>query len=134
MQDTRRPLIVVGSANPNKLLGVRKGTAKMFGKAGARVVGVDVQSGVSPQPFGEEALRGAKNRAHNARKHGDAQHGDYFIVWRRWPERKVYVGALSGQYQIPIPSAGPQENPSAYGNTVVFDDDTFVFRTECYAE
>jgi len=53
--------IAVGSANPNKVRGVRKAAAKLFRRV--KVVGEDVDSGISDQPFGKETVRGAVNRA-----------------------------------------------------------------------
>jgi inosine/xanthosine triphosphatase len=58
-------IVRVGTANPMKLRAARKAFAKFFGKV--KVVGVDVPSGVSPQPisFGE-IVRGARARARGA--------------------------------------------------------------------
>ncbi|RLG19309.1 inosine/xanthosine triphosphatase [Candidatus Micrarchaeota archaeon] len=53
--------IAIGSANPNKVRGVRKAAAKLFKQI--EVVGIDVESGVSDQPFGKETVKGAVNRA-----------------------------------------------------------------------
>ena len=54
--------IVVGSTNPVKVESVREVFQTYF--PGCEVVGVEVQSGVSAQPMGEdETIRGAKNRA-----------------------------------------------------------------------
>jgi len=58
----RKVTIAIASKNPNKVRGVRKAAARLFGSRGAKVVAVDVDSGVSEQPFGEETLRGAINR------------------------------------------------------------------------
>ena len=58
-------IVRVGTANPIKLRAAGKAFAKFFGKV--KVVGVDVRSGVSPQPisFGE-IVRGARERARGA--------------------------------------------------------------------
>jgi len=58
-------IVRVGTANPMKIRAARKAFARFFGKA--KVVGVDVPSGVSPQPisFGE-IVRGARARARGA--------------------------------------------------------------------
>ncbi len=58
-------IVRVGTANPMKLRAAGKAFAKFFGKV--KVVGVDVPSGVSPQPisFGE-IVRGARERARAA--------------------------------------------------------------------
>jgi non-canonical (house-cleaning) NTP pyrophosphatase len=57
----RKIVIAVGSANPNKVRGIRKAAKRLF--ANAKVVGIDVDSSVSDQPFNEETIRGAVNRA-----------------------------------------------------------------------
>lgn len=58
-------IVRIGSANPMKLKAARRAFGTFFRKV--RVVGVDVDSGVSPQPlsFGE-VVRGARNRARAA--------------------------------------------------------------------
>ena len=66
--------IRVGSTNPPKLLAVRRAFRRAFG--GTRrfsVRGVEVDSGVSMQPWGNETLAGARNRARAAI--GDAAYG-----------------------------------------------------------
>ncbi len=58
--------IIVASTNPVKIESARRGITALFGQAEA--LGVEVVSGVSDQPFGnEETLRGAINRAQAAR-------------------------------------------------------------------
>lgn len=58
-------IVRVGSASPMKLKATRKAFARYFKRV--RVVGVDVPSGVSPQPisFGE-VVKGARARARGA--------------------------------------------------------------------
>jgi inosine/xanthosine triphosphatase len=59
--------IVVASKNPVKIEAVKVSFAKFLQNESPVVQGVDVLSGVSDQPFGnQETLLGAKNRAHNA--------------------------------------------------------------------
>lgn len=58
--------VCVGSKNPVKIRAVKKAVGRFFR---AEVFGVEVSSGVSPQPMGfEETFRGALNRAKNAYK------------------------------------------------------------------
>ena len=58
-------LIAVGSMNPVKVQAVRDGAMPMLGEV--NVVGVNVESGVSAQPFGdEEMIAGATQRARAA--------------------------------------------------------------------
>lgn len=60
--------IVVASINPVKLASVERGFFKMFSNASIEVEGVEVSSGVAAQPMtNEETLRGANNRAEQAR-------------------------------------------------------------------
>jgi len=58
-------IVRVGTVNPMKLKAARKAFAKFFSRV--KIVGVDVASGVSPQPlsFGE-VVRGARERARRA--------------------------------------------------------------------
>jgi len=58
-------IVRVGTANPMKIRAARKAFARYFDKV--KILGVDVPSGVSPQPisFGE-IVRGARARARGA--------------------------------------------------------------------
>jgi len=57
--------IAVGSKNPVKIKAVQNILEKIYGKV--NVIGVNVDSQVSPQPFGKkETINGAINRAKNA--------------------------------------------------------------------
>ena len=53
--------VAIGSKNPTKVEGVRLAFERFF--EDVEVLSVDVDSGVSYQPFGEEVIKGAKNRA-----------------------------------------------------------------------
>ncbi len=56
-------LIIAGSKNPAKLQAVKQAFEKVFPNEIIEVTGVDVASGVSDQPFGDdETLMGASNR------------------------------------------------------------------------
>src|SRR3989338_7846286 len=80
MQKTRgknKIVIAVGSANPNKVRGIMKAAKRLF--SNVKVVGIDVDSGVSDQPFNGETIEGAVNRAKGiARKH-DTAGADYLV-------------------------------------------------------
>ncbi|NPA90524.1 MAG: DUF84 family protein [Chloroflexi bacterium] len=66
--------VAVGTLNPVKIAATRE--VIHFYWPRARVEGVDVPSGVSPQPWGvEEMLRGARHRAERARALLDADLG-----------------------------------------------------------
>lgn len=58
-------IIMVGSKNPAKLKAARIAIRKLF--PGARIVGVEVSSGVNAQPMSDaESIKGAINRAKRA--------------------------------------------------------------------
>lgn len=61
----------VGSKNPNKIRAVEETISMFYEKY--EIEGMAVDSGVSEQPFGEETIKGAVNRAKNAI--GDADIG-----------------------------------------------------------
>lgn len=62
------PLAVVASMNPVKIEALRLALARMFPQQTWRVEGRDLPSGVADQPMSDaETLRGALNRARNAR-------------------------------------------------------------------
>ncbi len=66
--------IAVGSTNPIKIRAVRSVARKIFPRA--KIVALDVPSGVPDQPLGdEETRRGAVSRAHAARQAADADWG-----------------------------------------------------------
>lgn len=68
--------VAVGSKNPVKIEAVRQAFQTVWPKVNWNVTGIDVASGVSHQPMSsDEAIRGAKNRAHNALAHADADYG-----------------------------------------------------------
>jgi inosine/xanthosine triphosphatase len=71
----RSPLRVrVGSTNPSKVRAVREVFSDIFSKDfSVDVKGVEVDSGVVGEPWGEDVLKGARNRAHAAI--GDADYG-----------------------------------------------------------
>jgi inosine/xanthosine triphosphatase len=56
--------IVVGSKNPVKIEGVRLAFEQYF--SDVEVVGIEVDSGVGDQPFNNDSIKGAINRAINA--------------------------------------------------------------------
>lgn len=65
--------IFVGSMNPVKVEAVREVFEEFFDDV--KVVGEEVGSGVSRQPFGDEVIRGAEDRARKALKLVDADYG-----------------------------------------------------------
>ncbi len=80
-------IIVVASTNPAKILAVRRAFETAF-QAPAETRGVAVSSGVAEQPLSnEETLRGALNRARNARL--------------AFPEADYWVGIEGGVEETP---------------------------------
>ncbi len=61
----------VGSKNPVKVRGAQRAFLRFFPDREVEVEGVEVESGVPPQPVGwEEVVRGARNRARGAWEEG----------------------------------------------------------------
>ena len=58
------PDIAVGSLNPVKVMAVRSVMERVYGEV--RITAVDVDSGVPPQPFGDQTHQGSLNRARAA--------------------------------------------------------------------
>lgn len=74
---------IVGSGNPVKRLAVAATLDRLFGEGSFEVLSASADSGVSDQPISdEETLRGARNRAANAR--------------RKAPEADLWVGVEGG--------------------------------------
>ncbi len=65
--------IAVGSTNPVKINAVKRTFKKVFGNV--EVVGIKVDSHVSNQPFHEDVMKGAINRAKDALKLTNADFG-----------------------------------------------------------
>jgi len=81
-------LVVIASKNPVKINATLEGFAKMFPKQDFTFRSVEVPSGVSDQPMtDDETLKGATNRAQNAR---DAE-----------PEADFWVGIEGGIHETP---------------------------------
>lgn len=81
--------IAVGSTNPAKLRAANLAIRKLFPKA--KVIGVEVKSGVGSQPMSdEEAIKGAINRAKIAirkiagARYGIGMEGGIQKIGRRW--------------------------------------------------
>ncbi|RLG16926.1 inosine/xanthosine triphosphatase [Nanoarchaeota archaeon] len=66
--------VIVGSGNPVKIKAVKDAFSKVF--EDVEVVGKKVESGVSPQPIGEETFEGARNRALRLK---EKEKGDFFV-------------------------------------------------------
>ncbi len=106
--------IAIGSKNPVKVAAVRDGLKNAFPKA--EFVSIEVKSGVSNQPIGdEETVRGAINRATQALKSSKAdlgvgleggveetKHGMMATVWCAIVDVKGKIG-LGGGLHIHIP-------------------------------
>ena len=66
-------VVAVGSENPVKVAAVRAVFSRIFGAV--NVFAVKVNSGVPPQPFNEDTVRGAVNRAKEALRRCPADFG-----------------------------------------------------------
>ena len=71
----KRMRIAVGTENPVKIAAVREVFEDLFKDEQVEVLGMPVDSTVPIQPFGEEVIVGAKNRALKSLNSGDADYG-----------------------------------------------------------
>jgi len=67
-------LVLVGSTNPVKIKATKEAFEKFF--ENVEVKGIEVDSGVPPQPFDEETFQGALNRALNLKRKFEA---DFYV-------------------------------------------------------
>jgi len=67
--------VAVGSKNPVKTEAVRRIFSRIYGQDKVEVLGIEVDSGISIQPMGDETIDGAVNRAKEAIVKGDADLG-----------------------------------------------------------
>jgi inosine/xanthosine triphosphatase len=66
-------IVLVGSRNPVKVEAARAAFSQYFTETELEVIGIEVSSGVSDQPLGDETFRGAENRALALKKRNDAR-------------------------------------------------------------
>lgn len=106
-------LVGVGSTNPVKLEAVRRAFSKFWE---VEVKGVKVESGVSDEPIGIEAIEGARNRAREALRilnadfgvgiEGGIFHlfGKYYCAGFVWIERRdgASSSGTSGWFECPM--------------------------------
>ena len=120
--------LVIASTNPVKVQSAKHGFSQMFPAETITAEGISVPSGVSDQPMtDEETLRGALNRATNARaahptadywvgieggceeKHGELWTFAWVVVissdslprWRGWVGEGVAGKARTGAFMLP---------------------------------
>ncbi len=68
--------VAVGSTNPVKIEATRQAFAKVWPKKTWEVIGLEIPSGISPQPKSDlESIKGATNRAKGALKQAKADYG-----------------------------------------------------------
>jgi len=105
-------LVAVGSTNPVKVEAARRAFSRIWE---VEVRGVEVDSGVPAEPIGEEAVRGAMNRARAALNRLNADFGvgieggvfhlsgRYYCAGFVWVERKdgTYGTGTSGWFECP---------------------------------
>ena len=71
--------ILIGSCNPTKIDAVRDVFSRCFGEV--EVVSVEIDSGVAPQPVGDETFVGAENRARAlVRRNAEQAWGAHYCV------------------------------------------------------
>ncbi len=72
--------VLIGTKNQGKIEGARQAFEKYF--KNVEIIGVDVNSEVSNQPFDEEILKGAKNRIKNLHQYAKENkvEADYYIA------------------------------------------------------
>lgn len=83
--------VAVGSRNPAKIEAVQKIFSKLYEDMPLEVNGVETPSGVPAQPFGEETIEGAVNRAKSALEKTNADIG---------------VGVEAGLFKFPYTLTG----------------------------
>ena len=83
--------IAVGSTNPVKIEAVRRTFSRIYSEDKVEVFGVEVDSRISIQPFGDETIEGAVNRAEEAILKGGADLG---------------VGIEAGLFEFPRTTTG----------------------------
>ena len=110
--------ILVGSKNPVKISSVEEAFANYFNDI--EVIGVDVESDVAHQPFGDETFVGALNRANALKKINDEEklkadlfvgiEGGVIFQFEKWfafgcmclTDKEGNIGfGLSPQFELP---------------------------------
>lgn len=73
--------VLIGTKNQGKIEGARQAFEKYF--KNVEIIGVDVNSEVSNQPFDEEILKGAKNRIKNLHQYAKENkvEADYYHAY-----------------------------------------------------
>ncbi len=107
--------IAIGSENPVKLKAVEKAIRKRFPEH-CDFVFKKVASGVSNQPFGDETMEGARNRAQNVRLEFDADYGvgleggidlrqglPFAVAWCAIVDRQGKV-SYGSSFGVPLPA------------------------------
>lgn len=99
-ESSRKHLVIVGSKNPVKILSAEEAFRLTFGND-SLVQGINVDSGVSKQPIGDqETYQGAFARASNSKL--------------AFPEADFWVGIEGGTHQV-------EEDWMAYAYIVILD-------------
>jgi len=113
----KRVRVAVGTENPIKITAVREVFEDLFKDEKIVVLGIPVDSAVPIQPFGEEAIIGAVNRALKSLRSGDADYGvgiegGVFPLGNKWynlgfvaiVDKKGTIGTgTSGWFECPEP-------------------------------
>jgi len=113
----KRVRVAVGTKNPIKITAVREVFDDLFKDEKTEVLGILVDSAVPIQPFGEEVITGAVNRALKSLKSGNADYGigiegGVFPLGNKWynlgfvaiVDKKGTIGTgTSGWFECPEP-------------------------------
>lgn len=72
--------VLIGTKNPGKIEGAKQAFDKYF--KDIEIIGVEVNSEVSNQPFNEEILEGARNRIKNLHQYAKENNlqADYYVA------------------------------------------------------
>jgi inosine/xanthosine triphosphatase len=131
-----KTVVQVASKNPSKIASVRAAFESFF--SDVSVEGIEVDSGVSGQPFGDDTFKGAKNRVENLRK----RHAVVAVEGASSPSADFFVGLEGGvaeefgkHFVFAVASVASSDGRNAFGQSARFElPDEVVLRLKEGAE
>jgi len=128
----KRVRVAVGTKNPIKITAVREVFEELFKDEKIEVLGILVDPAVPIQPFGEEVITGAVNRALKSLKSGNADYGigiegGVFPLGNKWyslgfvaiVDKKGTIGTgTSGWFECPEPILRKLKNGEELGTVM----------------